>query len=187
MFEKLLEYDKNLFLQLNGLGAESYDTFWTFITNTTTWIPLFVFFFILVYRNSSQKQLWVVVVFVLLALLVNLGFTELIKEWVARLRPNNDLTISKQARILIFPENYSFFSGHASSSFTVTVFLYLWLRKKVKFAGLLFIWPFLFCSSRIYVGVHYPSDILVGSVFGMFMGSIFYYFNRYWLNKQNSE
>lgn len=174
MFEKLLESDKELFLYLNNSGAEPYDFFWIHITNIVTWIPLFILFLLLVFKTYHKKEAWIIVSFVVGALLFNLIFTEIIKELVERVRPNNDQDLKSIIRILKYPTNYSFFSGHASSSFAVTTIVVLFIKKKFKFSYLFFLWPLLFCFSRIYVGVHYPSDILMGTIVGFFIGIVFY-------------
>jgi undecaprenyl-diphosphatase len=101
--------------------------------------------------------------------------THLTKISVARLRPNNTEEINALIRIIKTPTDYSFFSGHASSSFSITMLVFLFLRKKVKWAILFFIWPILFAMSRIYVGVHFPIDIIVGMVVGLLSGWLFYW------------
>ncbi|NAS29590.1 phosphatase PAP2 family protein [Flavobacteriaceae bacterium R38] len=174
MFDKLLEHDEALFLYLNQLGTETYDLLWILITNILTWIPLFLFFIFLIFKSYSKKEALIIIAFIVGALLLNLLFTETVKELVARLRPNNDPVISSAARILKNPTNYSFFSGHASSSFVITVMVISFVKKKVNYYYLFFLWPILFCYSRIYVGVHYPLDIFVGAVMGFLLAVISY-------------
>lgn len=180
MFEKLLKWDRDTFVYLNGLGIEQYDAFWIFITNIATWTPLFILFIVLIFlkfpKQIAYRKMGTVLALVIFITLI----THLTKETVARLRPSNDLQINTLIRILKSPTDYSFFSGHASSSFSITVLVFLFLRKKVKWAGLFFVWPLLFCASRIYVGVHYPIDILVGSLVGIISGFTFYrLYNKY--------
>lgn len=174
MFKKILEWDKNAFLYLNNLGIEKYDLFWSTVTDITTWIPLFLLFFILLVKKYPKKE-------ALFATLTTLGLiffivvaTDLTKEFVARLRPNNDKEINALIRILKSPTGYSFFSGHASSSFSITTLMVLFLRKKIKWVWLFYLWPFLFAFSRIYVGVHFPIDIIVGALVGVLSSFLFY-------------
>lgn len=174
MFERLLQWDRDTFVYLNGLGIEKYDVFWSITTDISTWIPLFIVFIVLLALKFQKREallriFWVVV----LALFITL-LTHLTKEWVARLRPNNEQEINTLIRILKTPTDYSFFSGHASSSWSITVLMFLFLRKKFKWGLLFFTWPLLFCISRIYVGVHYPLDILVGALVGIASGLLFY-------------
>lgn len=179
MLEQLYEYDRSLFLFLNRLSGDSLDTFWVVTTQIYTWIPLFLFMLYLVFKHYNTKQAVQITVAVLLTLLFTLLFTELVKEWFARIRPNNETTFNTLIKILQTPGDYSFFSGHASNSFAVSTIFYLVLRHKVKYLKFIFLWPVLFCLSRIFVGVHYPSDILVGSVTGVFIGIVFHRFLKY--------
>lgn len=175
MLEKLLKWDRDTFVYLNGLGIEKYDVFWATVTNISTWIPLFFLFLILFYLKFSKKEAFYKFLTVLgLAIFITV-ITHLTKISVARLRPNNTEEINALIRIIKTPTDYSFFSGHASSSFSITMLVFLFLRRKVKWAILFFIWPILFAMSRIYVGVHFPIDIIVGMVVGLLSGWLFYW------------
>ena len=174
MLEKLLKWDSDTFVYLNSLGIEDYDIFWSTVTNFSTWVPLFILFLILFFLKFPKKEAVYMFLTVLgLAIFIAL-ITHLTKISVARLRPNNTEEINTLIRILKTPTDYSFFSGHASSSFSITMLVFLFLRQKVKWAILFFIWPILFAMSRIYVGVHFPIDILVGMAVGLLSGWLFY-------------
>lgn len=174
MLQRLLEWDRDTFIYLNSLGIERYDGFWSTVTDIATWIPLFILFVILFFLKFPKREAW----FKLLTLIGLIIFITAITHWtkisVARLRPNNTEEINTLIRILKTPTDYSFFSGHASSSFSITTLMFLFLRKSIKWAALFFIWPILFALSRIYVGVHFPIDILVGMVVGILSGILFY-------------
>ncbi|GGW23145.1 phosphatase PAP2 family protein [Arenibacter certesii] len=174
MLEKVLNWDRDTFIYLNSLGLEDYDIFWSIVTNFSTWIPLFLLFIYLVIKEYSKKEaLWVIGT-VILTLAVVAMLTGITKEFVARLRPNNTEEINTLIRILKSPTSYSFFSGHASSSFSVTTSVFLFLRHRFKWSWLFYIWPLTFVLSRIYVGVHYPLDLIVGAVVGIFFAILFY-------------
>lgn len=180
MLEKLLQWDRDLFIYLNSLGLEQYDLFWSVVTNFSTWIPLFLLFIYLIFKEYPKKEaLWVLGT-VLVTLLVVAMITGITKEIVARLRPNNTEEINTLIRILKSPTSYSFFSGHASSSFSVTTIVYLFLRHRFKWSLLFFIWPLTFVVSRVYVGVHYPLDLLVGTAVGIFFAILFYRLYQKW-------
>ncbi len=174
MLKHLLDWDRETFLYLNGLGIERYDGFWSSVTDMTTWLPLFIFFLVLLFwKHPRREALWMTLIAVLLLVFVLL-LTNLTKEWVARLRPNNDSDLKTLVRILKTPTTYSFFSGHAASSFSLTTLMVLYLRETFRWRHLFFVWPLLFALSRIYVGVHYPIDILVGAGVGTLAGIFFY-------------
>ncbi|MEJ1223836.1 phosphatase PAP2 family protein [Sediminicola sp. 1XM1-17] len=175
MLEKIAEWDRNIFIYLNSLGIEDYDVFWSTVTNISTWTPLFVLFFILLWIKYPKKEAMFMTLTVLVLVAFVMGFTDLTKEFVARLRPNNNEEINKVIRILRSPSGYSFFSGHASSSFSITTLVFLFLRPKYKWVSFFYIWPLLFTFSRIYVGVHYPIDILVGATVGTLSAFLFYW------------
>jgi undecaprenyl-diphosphatase len=188
MLEKLLQWDRDTFVYLNSLGIEQYDSFWSTITNITTWIPLYLLFiFLFFYKSKFREGLTKVVAFIALVVFILL-ITDLTKNYVARLRPNNDIQINTLIRILKSPTDYSFFSGHAASSFSITLLVFLMLRRRYKWAILFFIWPILFSTSRIYVGVHFPLDIIVGVLVGIFSGSTFYLlYKKFLVNKFASD
>lgn len=175
MVETLKQWDRDLFVYLNGLGLEKFDRFWIFVTQIDSWTPLFVLFGILIFYYYRRKKAVVVLFFLIITFTTTFLFTALVKDYVERLRPNNVEALGQLIRILQKPTNYSFFSGHASSSFSVTVFMVLVLRNYSKWIYLAFLWPLLFVTSRIYVGVHYPSDIFVGALVGTLFAFIFYF------------
>jgi len=174
MLERLLQWDRETFLYLNDLGVAEYDFFWSTATKISSWTPLFLIFFIVIYRKYPKREVtYVILSIVALIFFITLA-TDVTKEIVGRLRPNNEPEINSLIRILRNPTSYSFFSGHASSSFSITTLVVLFLRKRFQWCWLFYIWPIVFAYSRIYVGVHYPLDILVGAVVGVLSAFLFY-------------
>ena len=172
MLQTLKDWDRELLVWLNSIGIEKWDSFWLFVTQIESWIALFIYFFILIFYFYGFKKGSLVIVGLFAALGVTIFLTDLTKDFVARLRPNNVEALVDSIRILQKPLNYSFFSGHASSSFAITTFVVLSLRKYHKYVYFFYLWPLLFVLSRIYVGVHYPSDLLVGALVGTTIASI---------------
>lgn len=174
MLDRLLQWDRDTFIYLNSLGIERYDTLWSTITVFTTWIPLFILFIYLIFRVYPKKEAFQVLGTVCITLITVALLTGITKELVARLRPGNTEEINSLIRILKNPAGYSFFSGHASSSFSITTSVFLFLRQYVKWSWVFFIWPIAFALSRIYVGVHFPLDLLVGAGVGIVFAILFY-------------
>ena len=174
MLEKLLEWDRNTFIYLNGLGVEKYDGFWSYVTNSYTWAPLYLLFFFLVFLKYRRREAFSIMATIGLAVLSVLALMQLTKTFVARLRPSNNPDLNTLIRILKTPGGYSFFSGHAAISFCLTTVVVLFLRKKLKWGWIFYLWPLLFAWSRIYVGVHYPLDLLVGATVGILFAFLFY-------------
>jgi undecaprenyl-diphosphatase len=174
MLEKIKELDTALFIYLNGLGSETYDKLWLFITNQLYWTPFFLFLFYLIYKKIGGKQ----TLYLLLFIAVLITFTDqtcnLFKATFQRLRPCNNPDIKSIIRIVQVRTSFSFFSGHAANTMAVATFLYLIFRNHFKYLGFLFLWPLIFAYSRIYLGLHYPGDILTGYFFGALFGSLLY-------------
>ncbi|MEL4307854.1 phosphatase PAP2 family protein [Joostella sp. CR20] len=187
MFEKLLKYDQDLLIFLNNLGVEKYDTFWRTVTTPTTWLPLYFLILYLVILTYQKKALYKTLLISLCLILSTSTLTHLIKIAFARVRPSANADFADLLRILIQPNSYSFLSGHAASSFAVCTFFVLILRHRFQWIYLLFLWPLLFSFSRIYVGVHYPSDILAGTIFGILMAWLFYSIHKKWVVNMSSK
>lgn len=175
MFEKLLEFDRQLFVFLNSLGSETYDPLWMIITKQVYWTPFFLLLAFLLQRKIGWKNLGIVLVFISLVLLCCNESVEFCKETVKRLRPINAPELKGIVRIGPYAsDTFSFFSGHAANSMASMVFVFLILRNHYKYAFLIFLYPLIFAYSRIYLGAHYPSDILTGYAFGALYGFLFY-------------
>ncbi len=174
MLEGLLNWDRKALIFLNGLGSENYDGFWSLVTNIGTWTPLFIVFFLLIMSQYRRKEGLIISLTIIALLLVTHLITDLSKDLFERLRPNNDMELNGLIRVLRQPESFSFFSGHASTSFAVTTLVVLFLRKNRAWFGVLFLWPLLFSVSRIYVGVHFPLDLIAGAIIGTLMAFAFY-------------
>jgi undecaprenyl-diphosphatase len=184
-WDELIRQDRELLVQLNALGSERWDAFWLLITNQFNWIPLFLLLFYLIFKAFGWKKGILLVLFSALLVAFSDQLVNLIKNSVMRLRPNNDLALKTTIRALKHPHGYSFVSGHATTSFAVTIFMFLLLRKHYKYIGFLFIWPFLFAYSRIYCGVHFPIDIFMGMLLGITIGIGFYKLATMLILKEN--
>jgi undecaprenyl-diphosphatase len=174
MLDGLLTYDKELLIYLNNLGDMKLEGFWLFITSFVYWIPLLLFIFYKIYKKFSKEEAKYIIGYGIFILVFSLLIVEAVKIGVERMRPCNDPTVAPFINIIIQPENYSFFSGHATVSVALTTFLILMLKNAFSWIRLLYIWPVLFMYSRLYFGVHYPSDIIMGIIVGSLIGIAFH-------------
>ncbi len=172
--EELIQLDKQLFVILNSLGSEPFDAFWLIITKQLHWTPFFVAVFYLLQRKLGWKNLGIIILFIAVLITFSDQITNLVKNGFQRLRPCNDETLIGLIRVVKDSDTFSFFSGHASNSMATTTFIYLIIRKFYKYTYLLFLFPIIFAYSRIYLGLHFPGDILTGYLFGATFGFVFY-------------
>lgn len=174
MLEKLLQLDVQLLVFLNSLGSTTYDGLWLFITKQSNWTPFFLVLLYLVFKKIGIKSTLYLLLFVTLLLVVTDQTTNLFKVTFQRLRPCNNPEINSIIRLVKASNSFSFFSGHAANSMATMTFLFLILKKQYRYAFLIFLFPLIFAYSRIYLGLHYPLDILTGYLFGATFGIVTY-------------
>lgn len=177
MLEQLLEYDKALFVYLNSLGSETWDWLWLTITAKLTFVPLYALLLVLIYKKYGLKPLLFMVVVIAAMILFTDQMTNVVKRSVLRFRPCACDDIMDSIRFIAerCSANRSFFSGHASNSMAAAVFGGLILRPYFrKLIFVLIFWSFIVAYSRIYVGVHFPIDVICGMAFGALSGFGFY-------------
>lgn len=185
MIEQLLDYDTELFLFLNNLGSTTWDGLWLVITNKLTFIPLYAVLLFLLYKKYGAKSMLIFVVVIALMITFTDQITNVFKRGFERPRPCGEADLIDQMRfIAVRCGKYGFFSGHSSNSMAAAVFAGLMLKPYYK--NLIFIllfWSAVVAYSRIYVGVHYPLDILCGLTFGAISGVLFYKLSHYLLQR----
>ena len=175
MLERLLQIDTELLIILNNLGSEQWDSFWFFLTNQFSWSPLFAFLLFLIFKKFGWKSGVLLLLFLIVLVTFSDQFTNFIKNTFERLRPCNTEGVIEQIRNFNYkPSSYSFYSGHAASSMTFSFFVILLLKSHFKYIWVLLLFPLLFGYSRIYLGVHYPLDIVSGYFAGIFFGYLFF-------------
>ena len=174
LLDKIIRFDKELMVQLNSLGTESWDQFWILATNQLSWIPLYLIFFYLIFKSLGWKKGLALVLLTAVLITFSDQFTVFLKDSFERLRPNRDPSVNTMIRILKNNSSFSFVSGHATTSMAVSLLMFLTLRKSFHYTWLFFIWPIIFAYSRIYIGVHFPMDVLCGALLGAGIGYLFY-------------
>lgn len=176
MLEKLVQLDRQAFLFLNGLGTETWDGFWMFMTDSITAVPLYLVLLVLTYRTFGLKKTLLVLVAIALLITCTDQLSNFFKYGVQRLRPCHDPEISGIMR-LVKPYcggKFAYFSAHAANSFAVASFFAFLFQRKIKYLGVfLVLWASLVAYSRIYIGVHFPLDVLTGTLVGVFFGWVF--------------
>jgi undecaprenyl-diphosphatase len=179
--KEVIAYDQQLFVFLNNLGSATYDGFWLFLTKQTHWTPFFLVLLFVIYKKIGWKQTLFLLVFMAALIAFTDQFTNLVKNNVQRLRPCNTPNLQGLIRVVKASDTFSFFSGHAANSMASATFLYVVFRSKITWFKWLFLWPLIFAYSRIYLGLHFPLDILAGFAFGSCSG---YAFSRLYVNAE---
>lgn len=170
MLDQILQLDKTVFVFLNGLGSAYFDGLWLLITKQINWVPIFVIILYLVFKHLGWRHaLLIIGMITLLLILTDQTTNHLFKYRFMRLRPGSDPALDGLIRAVKTSSTFSFISGHASNSMAVAFFLFKVLKPYLKFMGFIFLWPMIFAYSRIYLGLHYPLDILCGYVWGILM------------------
>ena len=179
MLDWLLELDRNVFVYLNSLGSETFDGFWSFITKQLHWIPFFLFLLYITLKKLGWRHTVLLLVMIGVLVAFTDQTTNLYKKGLQRLRPGNEPEIAGLIRAVQHRSSFSFISGHASNSMAVAFFLFRVLRPYYKYMGFIFLWPLIFAYSRIYLGLHYPGDILAGYIWGIITSSLVFLLYKY--------
>ena len=184
--QSLLQWDRALLRHINAQWHTPFlDWLLPFLRNADTWTPLYFFLVLLVLINYKKTGWWWFAMAVITVTFSNFISSDLIKENVHRLRPCNNPALAGWIRILPglhLPQSSSFTSSHAANHFSMATFFYLTLKKEIgKWAGLFFVWATAICYAQMYVGVHYPIDIICGTIVGVSVGvGTSTFFNKKW-------
>ena len=176
MIESLIELDHELMLELNSHHSSLFDEAMYWVSHKFFWIPFYLLLVYLMVRKWGWNTIYALVAIGLVITFADRFTSGFMKPFFERPRPCHDPEISH----LIHTFNkcggkYGFASSHAANVFGLSTFLWLQLRKWFRWIFLLFLWAFLVSYSRVYLGVHYPGDITIGALVGIFFGWLVYY------------
>ena len=176
MLEGLLEWDQALFLQLNSFGSSFWDPFFLLLSHKATNVVFYLSLLLYIgYTRNTQQALILFSLAVLLVVITD-QITNAFKYGFERLRPCYTEGIKEKMRWVKegCGGRYSFFSGHASNSFALATFFGFIFSKYKRLLPLMFGLAAAVAYSRIYLGVHFPLDILFGSLFGILWTSLYF-------------
>lgn len=176
-FSKIQDMDMQVLSLFNGSDNIMLDQMVQILTSGLTWIPLYVMlFFVVIRNNETMGQIALVVGSAIFCVLFADGLVDgIIKQLAERWRPSNDPTFKYMVQVVddIRLKGYSFCSAHAANTMSLAVFFSLLVRSKLLTITLV-TWSLINCWTRLYLGVHYPSDILCGMMIGIIVGILVY-------------
>ncbi len=170
MIEFLKKIDLEVFLFLNGLNAPWLDPVMYYISAKFFWIPFYALLLYFCYKYYGWRSLLIIMLLVALMITFTDQFTGFMKDYFQRYRPSRDENLEGLVHTVYGRRGgrYGFVSAHAANSFALAVFMIHLLRDKLKYiAPVMITWASLKAYSRIYLGVHYPGDIIVGTLIGI--------------------
>ena len=180
VFRQIISIDHWLFHKINQDWINPvFDLVFVFMRQAEFWVPFYLFLLVLSLVNFGKKGIWWSASLIMTAIISDLISSSIIKNTIFRLRPCRNPDLADQVRVLVAycPKSSGFTSSHACNHFAVAFFIFITLNQTGSWRWLLFLWAFLISYAQVYVGVHYPLDILGGTLAGSIVGyamSIFY-------------
>ena len=176
--ESLLQIDQSLFIRINSMWTSSFlDVLLPLCRDKLTWVPVYVFLISVILFNVRGVKAWLIILMVISAVgLSDTISSKVFKPQIERTRPCNEPVLSEiVVKRVRCGSGYSFTSSHASNHFALSTLLFLLLGKTFRWRYILFIWATLIAYAQVYVGVHYPLDVLAGAVIGLIVGWSFHF------------
>ena len=175
LIQSLNLFDTELFLFFNGMHNSFFDGFMYAFTQIFVWIPLYASVIYLLIKTKKYDALWLILFLVLCIVICDQISSGFIKNTVQRLRPSHEPSLNGMVHLVngYTGGRFGFVSSHAANTFGFALLSSLLIRKR-NFAVMIVAWSLINCYSRIYLGVHYPFDIIGGMLVGVFAASVCY-------------
>ena len=183
--DALQQFDAGIFSTLNGFHAYYFDSFMYLVTKIATWIPMILMLLYLLFiKKGWRKAIAIVLAIGLVILTADQVSASIIKPLVARARPSHNPDLASTIHIVNGYRGgpFGFVSSHAANCFGIALLLAMIFKNRL-FTWTMVVWAALMCYSRIYLGVHYPLDILMGALWGVLCG-VAVYALYCWLSKR---
>lgn len=173
MTEAILQADSSIFLFFNSLHTPIFDVLFYYISNRFVWIPFYLLLAFFLFRRYNKKT-WLLLAAIVCSIFLSDQSCNIIKCTVERPRPSHEIELAGKVHLVMRPDGklykggkFGFPSSHAANSMALAIFVITFLtRRKKILSALMLCWTLMISYSRIYLGVHYPSDIIVGWCIG---------------------
>jgi undecaprenyl-diphosphatase len=175
MIDQLIQWDKQFFTAINsGIQSGLLDMVCPFMRKQSNWYLLYAVIAFFLFRKYQVRALWILLSAGLLILISDQVSANLIKNMVQRIRPCNDPDFKDQVRLLVgCGGGYSYLSAHATNHFAIAIFMYqVWGKVYKWFLPVALFWAASIAFSQVYVGVHYPLDVVSGALLGTILGYV---------------
>ncbi len=186
--DALQQFDAGIFSVINGWHAAYFDSFMWLVTKIATWIPMILMLLYLLYfKKGWRKTVAVVLAIALVILIADQVSASIIKPLVERARPSHNESLQSTIHIVNGYRGgpFGFVSSHAANCFGIALLLAMIFKNRL-FTWTMVVWATLMCYSRIYLGVHYPGDIVCGAILG-FLAAWLVYRIFVWFGKKHPE
>lgn len=182
MIDQLLQWDQELFLFLNGLNAPFFDFLMYWISDKYIWVPFYAFLMALIIKSYRIEAILVAVIIALVVTMTDQSSVKLFKDVFERLRPCHEPALDGLVHTVRgrCGGQFGFVSSHAANAFGMAVLVTLLLKNHFRWIGwVLLPWAAVVAYSRVYLGVHYPGDIIVGAMLGILCGYMAFFIFRF--------
>lgn len=175
IIQKIIQADHWLFTSINQTWTTpTLTTVLPWLREAELWVPLYVFLLVFITLNFRKQGWWWALSLIMTAIVSDLISSSVVKNTIFRLRPCHNPELAETINILVIycPKSSSFTSSHACNHFALATFIYLTLRHTSRWWAIFFLWAFAISYAQVYVGVHYPLDILGGAILGCLIGLV---------------
>jgi membrane-associated phospholipid phosphatase len=176
LWQRLDEWDKWLFMKLNSQWTNPFfDAVFPYFRDALFWAPLYLFLLVFIAINYGKKGLWWSLIFICTVSITDMIGAKVFKEGIERFRPCQDPFFSDHVRLLLkhCSGSYSFVSNHAANHFGLATFAYITFKGVFKtWMIIAFLWAVFIAYAQVYVGVHYPLDVIGGGILGIVVGTL---------------
>ncbi|MBA2251015.1 MAG: phosphatase PAP2 family protein [Chitinophagaceae bacterium] len=173
LWNKIKPFDYKLFSKINGDWHSAFlDSVIPYTREAYLWIPFYIFLALFAILNFKRTGWFWVLFFIANVALSDFISSHIIKEYISRVRPCRDPMLADHIRFLVksCPVNSSFTSSHAVNHFAAAMFIFSTFKKISKWWALIFVWAFIPSYAQVYVGIHFPLDVLCGMLVGILLG-----------------
>jgi undecaprenyl-diphosphatase len=183
--EQIKQWDRELLLWLNSAHTNWLDQPMYWMTQIIFWLPLYLLLIYLLFRKMGKQSWWALLGVTISILLSDQITSTFMKPFFARLRPSHEPSLEGLIHLVKNYRGglYGFASGHAATTFAVATIVWFLLKLYYRWISFIFLWAALMTYTRIYLGVHYPGDILVGTSIGIMCGWTGFKLSQYLIKK----